>query len=209
MRQFMMTVTALAVFGAMVVTAQGETPNGGVSHRSAGYSDWATAADFHKLFDAMNQQHRYPRVIEARVFKGVVLYHGAFEPYPAGCPGAGCTFHSWTYMGMTPDLFARRNDSIQREGGRLVHKQSVHLGGREFIQAIWVRTGQALSAATSTCTGLKSVCLSGRECSSGSGGLRGGGRPFCGGKFCDYAWEQCMKSRWWQGSLISRPVERR
>jgi hypothetical protein len=135
MRQFMMTVTALAAFGATVATAQAETLSSG----QVLYSDWASGADYQKLFDAMVRQHRYPRVVEARVFNGIVLYHAAFEPYPTGCPGLACTFSFWSHHGVSPDLFAQRNDSLRRAGFRLVHKQSVHLGGREFIQATWVR----------------------------------------------------------------------
>jgi Bacterial tandem repeat domain 1 len=89
----------------------------------------------------MVQQHRYPRVVEAKVFNGVVLYHGAFEPYPAG------TFDFETHHGIAPDVFTQRNDSLRRDGFRLVHKQSVHFGGREFVQTTWVRTAQALSPA--------------------------------------------------------------
>jgi hypothetical protein len=89
MRQFMMTVAALAMFEAMVVTAQAEDPSRGqVSHRSSGYSAWATADEFQKLFDAMGQRRRYPRVFEARVFNGIVLYHAVFELYPADMVGA-------------------------------------------------------------------------------------------------------------------------
>lgn len=134
MRQFMMAVMALAVFGPMPA-AQAET----ASPDQVPYSDWATGAAYQQLFDAMVQQHRYPRVVEARVFDGVVLYHAAFEPYPAGCPGLACTFSFWSHHGITPNVFAQRNGSLHRAGFRLVHKQSVHLDGREFIQATWVR----------------------------------------------------------------------
>jgi hypothetical protein len=133
--------TALAVFGAMVVTAQAATPSPGeVSHQSPGYSDRATAADYQQLFNAMVQQHRYPRVVEGKVFNGIVLYHAAFEPYPAG------GFSFWSHHGITPDVFAQKNDQYRRDGFRLVHKQSVHLAGREFVQATWVSTAHALSA---------------------------------------------------------------
>jgi hypothetical protein len=142
MRQFIMTLTALAVFGAAVVTAQAETPSPGeVSHGPPGYSEWATGADYQQLFNAMEKQHRYPRVVEARVFNGRVLYHAVFEPYPADCPGPAlqCV---WSNHGITADAFARRNDLLRRYGFRLVHKQSVHLG-REFVQATWVRAMSA------------------------------------------------------------------
>jgi hypothetical protein len=211
MRQFMMTVTALAVFGATVVAAQAAIPSPAqVSHRSPGYSDWATADEFQKLFDAMGARRRYPRVFEARVFNGIVLYHAVFEPYPADMVG----FYS--YMHMSPDLFAQRDDRLRRAGFRLVTKQSVHLGGSELIQATWVHTAQALNAAPSTCTGMKSVCLSiaaqtpsASMCNNSGGGHGGIGVPFCGGKFCDFEWEECMKRGLWQGSLVSRQVERR
>jgi hypothetical protein len=53
---------------------------------------------------------------------------------------------------------------------------------------------RAVSAAQSTCTGLKLACLAGERC------LRMGGElVICGGRtLCGSAWEQCMKSGWWQ-----------
>ena len=100
MRQFMMAVMALAVFGPMPA-AQAET----ASPDQVPYSDWATGADYQKLFNAMVRQQRYPRVVEARAFNGIVLYRAAFEPYPGpGCPGPECTFHFWSHHGITPDL---------------------------------------------------------------------------------------------------------
>jgi hypothetical protein len=70
-----------------------------------------------------------------------------------------------------------------------------------------VRMAQALSAAPSTCTGMELVCRSNRQCDYS------GGRTLariCGGKFCDWEFEQCMKSGWWQtGRGVSRQVERR
>jgi hypothetical protein len=46
MRQFMMMVTALAAFGAMVATAQAENPSAGqVPSDLLDYSDWATGPD--------------------------------------------------------------------------------------------------------------------------------------------------------------------
>jgi hypothetical protein len=161
----MMTVTALAMFGAMVVTAQAATPSPGeVSRQSPGYSDWATAADYQQLFNAMVKQHRYPRVVEAKVFNGTVLYHAAFEPYPAGCPGLGCTWTFWSHHSITPHLFARRDEALRAQGFRLVHKQSVRVGEREFVQATWIGAAVTLSAAPSTCSGMELVCRSNREC---------------------------------------------
>jgi hypothetical protein len=104
-----------------------------VPHRSPGYSDWVTSDDYQKLFDAMVQQRRYPRVVEARAFNGILLYHAAFAPYPAAM------FSFWSHHGLTPDDFAQKNRLHRRDGFRLAHKQSVHLDGREFIQATWVR----------------------------------------------------------------------
>lgn len=57
MRQFIMTVTALAAFGAMLATAQAQNPD---RVPYAGYSDWATGSDYQNLFNAMVRQHRIP-----------------------------------------------------------------------------------------------------------------------------------------------------
>jgi Protein of unknown function (DUF3551) len=56
------------------------------------------------------------------------------------------------------------------------------------------RPSQAVSAAHSTCSGLKLACLSGERC------LRMGGElVICGGgTLCGSTWEQCMKTGWWQ-----------
>jgi hypothetical protein len=138
MRQFMMTVIALAAFGAMVVTAQAQTP-GPAPDQSPFYSDWATGADYQQLFNAMVKQHRYPRVVEAGVFDGIVLYHAVFERYPAGCLGSeSSTFRFRSHHGITPERFALQDYSLRGAGFTLIHKQSVQLGEREFIQATWV-----------------------------------------------------------------------
>jgi hypothetical protein len=58
MRQFMMIVTTIAAFGAMVAAAQAETPSPGpVPSDLLDYLDWATGADYQKLFNAIVQQH--------------------------------------------------------------------------------------------------------------------------------------------------------
>jgi polyglycine hydrolase-like protein len=138
MRQFMTTVTALAAFGAMLATAQGETPSP-APDQSPYRSDWATGADYQKLFNAMVRQHRYPRIVEAGVFGDIVLYHAVFERYPAGCLGSeSSTFRFWSHHGITAERFAQRDYLLRRAGFRLIHKQSIQLDGREFTQATWV-----------------------------------------------------------------------
>jgi hypothetical protein len=66
-----------------------------------------------------------------------------------------------------------------------------------------------------TCTQLKSECLS---LDYGSGrfaygcSFLGGGwaapAPYCK-NLCNFAWEQCMKTGFWEGALRHRPAERR
>jgi Protein of unknown function (DUF3551) len=84
------------------------------------------------------------------------------------------------------------------------------------------RPTQAVSAAHSTCTGLKSACLSGKDCYSTGvvsapryGGVagwyyffRGRAAPNCE-NLCNFTWEHCMKSGLWEGGFMSRPAERR
>jgi hypothetical protein len=66
------------------------------------------------------------------------------------------------------------------------------------------RPSQTVGAAT--CTGLKSVCLTHGDCSNSD--FAG---YVCGPRFCNFAWEHCMKSGFWGGHfiIISRPAERR
>jgi Protein of unknown function (DUF3551) len=59
-----------------------------------------------------------------------------------------------------------------------------------------------VSAAQSTCTGLKSACLSGKDCGYGSA-------PCGGPNYCNRTWEHCMKMGFWEGAFIHRPAERR
>jgi hypothetical protein len=83
MRQFMMTVAALAAFGAMVATAQTETPSPGqVPSDLFGYSDWATGADYQKLFNAMVRQQRYPRVVQVAQVRNVLSTFRAITASP-------------------------------------------------------------------------------------------------------------------------------
>jgi hypothetical protein len=59
---------------------------------------------------------------------------------------------------------------------------------------------RAVSAGHSTCTWMKSLCLSGERL----GCLRMGGEGLVicgGGTLCDSAWEQCMKSGWWEAHI--------
>jgi hypothetical protein len=71
---------------------------------------------------------------------------------------------------------------------------------------------QAVSGAA-TCTGLKSACISGTR----DGCLHLGGRqdydvlprgPYCEQQ-CNFIWEQCMKTGFWEGANLHRPAERR
>ena len=78
------------------------------------------------------------------------------------------------------------------------------------------------AGAASTCTGLKSACLSGKDCYSTGvvsapryGGVagwyyffRGRAAPNCE-NLCNFTCEHCMKSGFWEGGFISRPAERR
>jgi Protein of unknown function (DUF3551) len=64
-----------------------------------------------------------------------------------------------------------------------------------------VSPSQTVSAAQTTCTGLKPLCLS--NCSETSTP-----QPYCE-SVCNFQWERCVKSGWWEGSRISRPAERR
>jgi hypothetical protein len=60
---------------------------------------------------------------------------------------------------------------------------------------------QGVSAAHSTCTGLKPQCFS--DC-----GLRGTDPKYCEYR-CNFEWERCMKSGFWEGVFQHRPAERR
>jgi hypothetical protein len=78
------------------------------------------------------------------------------------------------------------------------------------------RAGDHVSAAlqsASTCTGLKSVCVS--DCIALYGGpstyfeiVRTRWLPYCE-NVCSFQWEQCKKTGFWEGYLIHRSAERR
>ena len=77
------------------------------------------------------------------------------------------------------------------------------------------RPSQTASAARSTCTGMKAVCLSLEDLrvrlSTSDrfyGGTLEGARSF-NEKVCNFYWEQCMKTAWWEGLLQHRTAERR
>jgi hypothetical protein len=192
MRQFMMTVTTLALFGAMVVTAQAETPSPGTKELLVRY--------IHSMqMGQPNDDEMTSRI--ANINRSQMSWSGP----------------------LMKSLGALKSISFRTVNARgwNIYDATFRKGRVEFSIAPLTSDGkvsdlawhisqppQTLSAASPTCSGLKSVCLSGRECSSNTT-TRGGGRLFCGGKFCDWEWEQCMKSGWWQGSLISRSVERR
>ena len=62
------------------------------------------------------------------------------------------------------------------------------------------RPSQAVGAAA-TCTGLKPLCVS--NCSQTSNP-----QHYCE-RICNFQWERCMKSGWWEGSFTSRAAQRR
>jgi hypothetical protein len=63
------------------------------------------------------------------------------------------------------------------------------------------RPSQAASPPHATCTGLKPLCFS--DC-----GIRGTDPTYCAYR-CNFEWERCMKSGFWEGVLMNRPAERR
>jgi hypothetical protein len=63
------------------------------------------------------------------------------------------------------------------------------------------RASQAVSPPHATCTGLKPQCFS--DC-----GLNGTDPKYCEYR-CNFQWEQCMKSGFWEGVFQHRPAERR
>ncbi len=78
------------------------------------------------------------------------------------------------------------------------------------------RPSQAASAAhqsAPTCTGLKLASLSGTRNRCLYLGGASEARPLPRGPFCEnqcnFIWEQCMKSGFWEGTLIHRQAERR
>jgi hypothetical protein len=81
------------------------------------------------------------------------------------------------------------------------------------VDAAKKRHSQQAVSTASTCTGLKSGCLLGTS----EGCLHLGGSlyydilprgPFCE-KQCNFIWEQCMKTGFWEGYIIHRSAERR
>jgi hypothetical protein len=60
---------------------------------------------------------------------------------------------------------------------------------------------QAVRPPHATCTGLKPLCFS--DC-----GLRGTDPTYCAYR-CNFEWERCMKSGFWEGVFLHRPAERR
>jgi hypothetical protein len=67
------------------------------------------------------------------------------------------------------------------------------------------RPSQTVSAAYSTCTGLKSACLSrvsGRGCYVGSEQPPISG-PYCE-NLCNFTWDHCMQTGWWGGRTAER-----
>jgi Protein of unknown function (DUF3551) len=67
---------------------------------------------------------------------------------------------------------------------------------------------QAVSAPQSTCSGLKAACLSSLGASKRCLGLGGSGDfwgygPYCE-NLCNFTWEHCMKTGWWNGRTAER-----
>jgi hypothetical protein len=59
---------------------------------------------------------------------------------------------------------------------------------------------EPVAGNASTCSGLKALCLSRTDC---------GDRCYMQPTLCNAQWNDCMKSGFWSGYLMSRPAERR
>jgi hypothetical protein len=98
-----------------------------------GFSSWLNSSQYQQLFDAMVVRNNYPVVVEATTFKGDLLFHARFSPYPKG------QFWFYSAHGITAEMFAQRDRLYRTKGYTLIHRQSVELNGEEYIQATWIR----------------------------------------------------------------------
>ena len=74
------------------------------------------------------------------------------------------------------------------------------VSGKKGTVSQTARPSQAVGAAA-TCTGLKPLCIS--NCTQTSNP-----QHYCE-RICNFQWERCMKSGWWEGSFTHRAAERR
>jgi Protein of unknown function (DUF3551) len=120
--------------------------------------------------------------------------------------------YPWCIMGDTRGyecVFSSREQCMQDGrnrgfGGQCIQNPAYKPGtptvsGKKLTET--ARPSRAASAAQS-CTGLRSVCLAGGDCSHSSIFI-------CGAAFCNSEWEHCMKTGFWEGAFIHRPAERR
>ena len=72
------------------------------------------------------------------------------------------------------------------------------------------RTVAANTLGHSTCTGLRSVCLGGWANDFPLGTATNDAGPMAYQvNWCNFTWERCVKSGFWEGGFIHRPAERR
>jgi Protein of unknown function (DUF3551) len=123
--------------------------------------------------------------------------------------------YPWCLMGDTRGyecVFSSREQCMQDGRNRGFGSQCIQnpyykpgapiVSGQKPSVSQSTRPSPAVSSAQSTCTGLRSVCLSGGDCSHSS-------LFVCGGRFCNTEWEHCMKTGFWEGAFLHRPAERR
>jgi hypothetical protein len=128
--------------------------------------------------------------------------------------------YPWCIIGENRGIdcyFSSRDQCMQDGRNRGFGSQCIqnpaYKSGKPTVSQTARPSQQAVSAAA-TCTGLKLACLSvtsrkGWCTYLGGNTERGFGRgPYCE-KQCNFTWEQCMKSGFWEGAALHRPAERR
>jgi hypothetical protein len=70
---------------------------------------------------------------------------------------------------------------------------------RIFAIVLFTSSLSWTSANAITCTQLKQGCLANKQCTT----------SYCQKVYCPGRWDECMKSGFWNGHLVSRPAEKR
>jgi Protein of unknown function (DUF3551) len=118
--------------------------------------------------------------------------------------------YPWCIMGDTRGyecVFSSREQCVQDGrnrgfGGQCIQNPFYKPGPPTVSAAAAKKRAASESVATngSTCSGLKALCLSRTDC---------GERCYMQPTLCNAQWNDCMKSGFWSGSLMSRRAERR
>lgn len=97
------------------------------------WTDWMDRATYQREFDRQVKNEWYPRLIEARLQDGVVMYRAVYAPFPSS------TFEFNSQHSVNDEEFAAFDAEMTAAGFKRIFQQRIVVDTRPFNQATWTK----------------------------------------------------------------------